>query len=194
MLFISCLCPLCPPTKTISLSTLSPFQMTDTAVLFSSPGNLPNNPFQDTREKVGFIAFLFGCLIFLPMSVKSYTLFYTVVYNSSLLPSISALVPYHIYHLSFKTERSTPDHQACPSCTWYIFSKDLMFCPHCLESLKIALQKHSQRYLFFSPQISSYYSFSVVKMSPAPCCTYLLWNISLFFCASCSGLICYFIT
>lgn len=55
--FISHLYPLCPPTQIIALSTLTPFQMTDTAVLFSSPGNLPNKPFQNTREKISFIAF-----------------------------------------------------------------------------------------------------------------------------------------
>lgn len=96
MIFISHLCPLCPPTYTISLSTLSPFQMTSTALLFSSPGNLPNNPFKDTREKVSFIAFLFGCLIFLHISVKSYTLFYTVVYNSSFF-----LVSWHLFLITF---------------------------------------------------------------------------------------------
>lgn len=71
--------------------------MTDTAVLFSSLGNLPNSPFKDTREKKSFIAFLFGCLIFLHTSVKDYTVFYTVVHNSSLFPSILALVSYYIY-------------------------------------------------------------------------------------------------
>lgn len=150
--FISHLYPLCPPTQIIALSTLTPFQMTDTAVLFSSPGNLLNKPFQNAREKISFIAFLFSCLIFLHTSVKSYTLFYTVVHNSSLFPLILALAPYHIYLLSFKTERSgPPDHQTCPSFTWYIFSKHLMFCPH----EKLALQKHSQRCLIFYPQVSS---------------------------------------
>lgn len=41
MVSISHLWPLCAPTQLIDLSTLSSFQMSPTAVLLSSPGNLP---------------------------------------------------------------------------------------------------------------------------------------------------------
>lgn len=64
--------------------------------------------FQGTVGKTNFIAFQFCSVIFLHTSVESYTFFYPVVHNSSLFSSILAVVPYHIYLLTFMTDRSAP--------------------------------------------------------------------------------------